>query len=268
MNEFFIKYISEIKAGFKISLVYRFNTLIHLLTAPINLAIFYFLWTAIYSYTGQEIIRGFNLPDLISYYAVNIIVTFLVWADIDEWIEEDVRFGYMVPALLRPVSYITGQFFFLIGLKVLNLIMQTAPFFIIAILFFGVKIASPVYFVLFFVALFMAFALSFFISFLVGLSAFWLLRISGIRRMKRVLVYFLSGSLIPLSFFPEWFQEISAFMPFEYIRYHVINIYLQKYTLFEALKIIGIQIVWILVLGLVVVLIWKKAYKKFAGAGT
>lgn len=262
------KYVSEMKAGFKVSLIYRFNTLIHLLTAPINLIIFYFLWTAIYSFTGQEIIKGFTLSGLISYYAVSIIVTFLVWADIDEWMESDVRFGYLVPSLLRPLDYMVGQFFFLIGLKLLNLLMQTVPFFLVAFIFFNVKVASFNYFLLFFVSLFFAFVLNFFLSFLIGLSAFWLLRISGIRRMRRVLVFFLSGALIPISFFPDWFQRVSSFMPFEYTRYHVINIYLENYTVFESLRIIGIQLIWIVMLATIGILVWKRAYKKFAGAGT
>ncbi len=268
MKNLFYRYLSEIKAGFRISLIYRFNTLVHLLTAPINLVIFYFLWNAIYGYTGQEIIRGFTLPALISYYAVSIIISFLVWADIDEWMEEAVRQGYLVTDLLRPINYIGSNFFFLIGLKLLNLLIQTIPFFIIAVVFFNVKIAGPAYFLLFFVALFMAFVLNFFISFLVGLTAFWLMKIGGIRRMRRIFVFFLSGALIPLSFFPEWFQRISSFLPFEYIRYHVINIYLEKYTFVEVLRVMGIQLVWIVILCLLGILVWRRAYKKFAGAGT
>jgi len=268
MKDLFYRYLSEMKAGFKISLVYRFNTFIHLLSAPINLMIFYFLWNTIYGYTGQEIIRGFTLSALISYYAVSIIVNFLVWADIDEWMEEDVRYGYLIPALLRPLSYMGSTFFFLIGLKVLNLLMQTIPFFIIAVVFFNVKIAGLTYFVLFFVALFLAFVLNFFISFLIGLSAFWLMKIGGIRRMRRVTVFFLSGALIPISFFPLWFQKISSFLPFEYTRYHVINIYLEKYSLIETFRVMGIQAIWIVILCLLGILFWRRAYKKFAGAGT
>ena len=57
-------YIAQAKVGLKVGIKYRFHFIITLITVPLSLVIYYFLWQAIYTYTGQEIIRGFDFPCL------------------------------------------------------------------------------------------------------------------------------------------------------------------------------------------------------------
>ncbi|MBU0461430.1 MAG: ABC-2 family transporter protein, partial [Nanoarchaeota archaeon] len=112
----------------------------------------------------------------------------------------------------------------------------------------------------------------FLLSYMVGISAFWINRISGLRRMKRGLILFLSGGMIPIAFFPQWFIGLSNYLPFQYIRYVPINIYLGQYSIsaagFNNIGIVlGAQIAWTLILLGITHLMWKAAIKKFSGAG-
>jgi len=256
-----------IKIGFKDALAYRFHFYVNLIVSPLQLLIYYFLWKAIFNYSGQEVIQGFTFEGIIAYYALNMVVAFFTWTGIDDWIEQDIRYGNLINALLRPFGFIYQYFFNMLGINSLAIILQMVPFFLMAVIFFGVKIAPVFYFASFLISIILALILSFLMSYLVGMTAFWLNRIGGIRRVKRALVVFLSGGMIPLTFFPIAFQKIFSFLPFQYIRFIPINIYLGSYTYVKTLIFIGIQIIWIVILYLIAELVWNKAFKRFAGVG-
>ena len=258
---------SLVRTGFKEAVAYRFHFYVTLITAPLQLIIYYFLWQSIFSYSGQEIIRGFTFEGIIAYYALNMLVAFFTWSHVDEWLEHGVRRGELLNFLLKPFKIIYTYFFNQLGLTSLAIILEIIPLFLLAIFFFGVEIAPLFYFMAFIISICLALLLNFFITYLVGMMAFWFKKIAGIRRVRRALVIFLSGGMIPLTFFPETFQKVFSFLPFQYIRFIPINIYLETYSYLKTLTLIGVQIIWILILYLIAELIWYKAFRKFAGAG-
>ena len=97
-------------------------------------------------------------------------------------------------------------------------------------------------------------------------------RVQGIRRLKRAVILLLSGGLLPLTFFPDWWTSISHYLPFEYIRFVPINIYLGKYTFAAAgfdnlVVVLLVQVFWVVLLLVACKLFWRVAFKKFSGAG-
>ena len=260
-------YFGQAKMGWKVGLRYRFNFFIAMAMTPLTLIIFYFLWKSIYSYTGQEIIRGFTFSAMVQYYVLSMIIGFFIWCDIDKWISQDVRRGHVISFFVYPMNFLWQYLAFEIGMNGLGLILETIPVFIIGFVFFGLELAPLFYIIMFIISVILAFFLTFFISFNVGLSAFWLKKIDGIRKIRRTLLLFLSGGMIPLTFFPESVQTILHYLPFEYIRFVPINIYLTNYSIIGVFIQIGIQITWIVALYLLSVFIYKRAFKQFAGAG-
>jgi ABC-2 type transport system permease protein len=77
----------------------------------------------------------------------------------------------------------------------------------------------------------------------------------------------LAGAIIPLSFFPEILQKISLLLPFQFLIYLPMNIYLGKIPLtqapFELLKEIG----WIAGFGLLNLFIWRKGVRQYVAMG-
>jgi len=260
-------YWAQAKVGFKVGVKYRFHFIISMITVPLSLIVYYFLWLSIYSYTGQEIIRGFTFQSLIQYYVLSMIVGFFVWCDTDKWMSQDIRRGHIITMFTYPMRFLWQHLAFEIGMNSLGIILQMIPVFAIGFIFFGLKVAPAFNFIAFIISVILAFFLAFFISFNVGLSAFWLKKIEGLRKVKRTLLVFLSGGMIPLSFFPYWIQNVSHFLPFEYIRYVPIKIYLAEYSVLGTLGQLGLQVVWIIVLYILSQAIYKKAFKQFAGAG-
>jgi len=260
-------YFAQARIGLKVGIKYRFHFIITLITVPLSLLIYYFLWQAIYAYTGQEVIRGYTFAALIQYYVLSMIVGFFVWCDVDKWISQDVRRGHIITMFIYPMRFLWQHLAFEIGINSLGIILQMIPVFLFGFVVFGLKVAPAFNFIAFMVSVMLAFLLAFFISFNVGLSAFWLKKIAGIRKVRRTLMLFLSGGMIPLSFFPLWIQQVSKFLPFEYIRYVPIQIYLGEFSKLGILGQLGLQIVWIVLLYFLSIFIYKRAFKQFAGAG-
>jgi len=265
--ETFKKYIASGKMGFKTGIQYRFSFIVNMITTPLALFMYYFLWKSIYEYTGGGIIQGFAFESLIQYYVLSMIVGFFIWCDVDKWISNDVRRGHIITMFTSPMSFLSQHLSFEIGINSLGIIIEMIPVFIMGFIFFGLEIAPLFNLIAFLISVILAFFLAFFVSFNVGLSAFWLNRIEGIRRIRRTMVYFLSGGMIPLSFFPGWIQYVSHFLPFEYIRYVPIKIYMADYSTWGVLGQLGLQALWIMLLYFLSSVVYKQAFKQFTGAG-
>ncbi|MEA3430153.1 MAG: ABC-2 family transporter protein [Nanoarchaeota archaeon] len=257
----------QINAGFKTALAYRFDFFVTLFTAPISLIIYYFLWKSIFEYSGAEIINGFTFTAMVSYYVLNMIVGFFTWSDVEKWMQFDILRGELVFELLKPVRHMTSAICFEGGMNLLSIIIQAIPILAVGILFFAMPAASIINFLLFIVALIVAYLIYFMISYIIGVAAFWLKRIDGLHRAKKPIITFLAGGLIPLTFFPEGLQAALKYLPFQYVRFIPINIYLGNFGVLESLEFIGIGSIWVLGLYILIRFMWKRAMNKFTGAG-
>jgi ABC-2 type transport system permease protein len=263
----FGKYLGQFKAGSRVALSYHFDFIVGIITTPLALVIYYFLWRSIYEFAGATVIQGFTFPELISYYVLSMIVGFLTWSETDKWLERGIRQGSLTRDLVKPMAFMGQWLGFEVGMNAVNIVFQITPIFFIGLLFFGLLPASAVNIIAFALSTLLAFFLYFGLTFLNGLSAFWLQRITGMRRVRRVLIGFLGGSFIPLSFFPPGLQTASHFLPFEYIRFVPINIYLGRYPGWQVLGQLGLQLAWIVALYALIAVVGQAAIKKYARSG-
>jgi len=255
------------KMGIKVWSAYRFESIVMLLTVPITLIMYFFLWKSIYSYTGSDVIRGFTFQQMISYYVLSMIVGFFTWSEVDRWIEQDLIHGHMIGAMLKPISFVSFYRSFEIGVNLMNIIWQMIPVFVLGFLFFGLSIASLFNFSAFILSIVFAFFIYFGLTFLLGLSAFWLKRITGLRRVRRVAFGFLGGSLIPLNLFPVWAQSILHYLPFEHTRFVPITIYLGTLSKESVIKALCLQFGWVIIIYLVISFVWSRAYRHYSSVG-
>jgi len=261
------KYRGMIKQGVKVGFSYRANFFVGLIRIPILLVIYYYLWKAIFGYNGTEAIKGFTFHDMIVYYGLSMLVAIFTWCDVESWMEDEIRTGEIVSSFLRPLNYIYATFSEHLGIVVLGISVQLPLVLAILIFFIKMNIPSLLYLLIFIVSVALAIIMSFLISFCIGLLAFWLSTISGLRRIKSALMAFLEGGLIPLTFFPASALAVFKFLPFMYMRFVPINIFLQKYDLTTALSYLLIELIWIVLLYLLAVFTYKRAFKRFAGSG-
>jgi len=229
--------------------------------------IYYFLWNSIFTYSGEEIIKGFTINSMILYYVISMIVATITYCEIDSWIGEDIRSGDVITSFLFPIKFIKNYMGFQFGLTVISFLSQVIPAVLIGIFFFSLNLPGLFYTTSFVISLIIAIGINYLFAFLIGLSAFWFNKIGGIIKIKRVLLSFLSGGLIPLTFFPEIAQKISNFLPFQYMRFIPITIYLKNYTHTQTIIHLIIGVSWLVIIYVMSELVFKQAFKKFAGAG-
>jgi viologen exporter family transport system permease protein len=149
--------------------------------------------------------------------------------------------------LIKPVN---TQFMYVakaLGESVFRLALLTLPTAVILALVFPLRLpAGTLNFAAFLVSVFFSFFIVAGINFSVGTFAIRLKSILGLLRAKYFLLELFSGLLIPISFFPEVFQKALGFMPFQYISYIPVLIYLGKLQGLAILKALAIQLFWVI----------------------
>lgn len=91
-----------------------------------------------------------------------------------------------------------------------------------------------------------------------GFSAFVFKNLWGSNLLKTSIVAFMSGSLIPLAFFPKVVSDILSFLPFSSLIYTPVMIIVGKYDASQILQALLLQFFWLLVMVGLSQLIWKR----------
>lgn len=263
----FAKEFEIFKIGILNKVVYRFDTLIWALSMPLFFLVYYFLWHAVFSYTGQELIRGFTLNSMLLYFLISTAVGTLTYCFVDEKLAEDVRRGTLAPQLMRPISYLKYQFLQDVGDRVFASTAELVPMLIIALFLIDITFPSLLYFGLFVCSLILTLLLVYFFTYFFGLITFWVKQYRGLRRIRDGIAWVLSGAAMPLALFPPAIITISHFLPFQYMRYVPVQIFLEHYTLSETFRLILIQFTWVIIFYLLIRLVWARALKTYSGVG-
>jgi ABC-2 type transport system permease protein len=100
------------------------------------------------------------------------------------------------------------------------------------------------------------------INFIVGTFALRLQSILGLLRAKFFLLELFSGLLLPISFFPGVFQRIFSLLPFEYISYVPMLIYLGKLDGSGLARAIAVQVFWVAILLAIGDGMWRWSSKR------
>ncbi|MEU8226587.1 ABC-2 family transporter protein [Kribbella sp. NPDC048915] len=94
---------------------------------------------------------------------------------------------------------------------------------------------------------------------IVSMVTFWTFEVSGPLIVYRFGSSFLSGSLIPLWFMPDWLRGAVEWLPFQAQVYTPVSIYLGQTRGGAALALVAVQLVWVAVLVVVLQLVWQRA---------
>ena len=115
---------------------------------------------------------------------------------------------------------------------------------------------------LFLLSVVLSFLINWLISALFGMIAFTAVNIDALMQVKKHLIRLLSGSIIPLWFFPPAVSKVLGVFPFVYIYQLPLSIYIGKGDRAEHLAQMGIQSVWLLILCLVFFFVHNRVTKK------
>lgn len=247
--------------------VYRLNHFLSFLCVALPLIGVLLLWNTIYSQT--ENIGGYTSTMMITYFILAIwvgeITAPCLWGDISQ----DIKDGKLSQYLSMPLSYHWYNFSVYLGAKI--------PYSIVGMLITCMVIVftkdkfffqlNAIYLTLFFVVIVLAFFLGYQITYLLSLVAFWLEDASGPFQITSVATTILMGSLVPLDLLPDSISYISKFLPFQYLLYFPVKIYLGKVSNNSIISGIFCLLLWIVVFFFLNKLIWKKGIKRYSAVG-
>lgn len=253
---------------FKEWAAYRSHMVLSLIIGPLFFLVQYFIWSAVFA--NQETVNGFTFSNMIGYFGIVILLHYLTM-DFADWnLQMLIRTGKFTTFILRPVSH---RFFALsqkLGHRFLGLILEFIPVYLIFLLFFKIPLvpAAPLWFAL---SLAFSFLLTFFFNYCVGLTGFWLIRTDGLREFARIMRNLMAGIFVPLNFFPAVVQQFLFFLPFQFIAYVPIRVFLGSYQLGDISlpipHIVGLQGIMTLLMYFLSEFLWHRGIKKFTGAG-
>lgn len=248
---------------------FRGRAFVWLLVHIINTFILFVFWNwALQS--NKSIAPGWDISSLALYYVLLLIAAALLMSHVERDVSErDIKQGKFGNYIAKPFSYYWIKFFEEIPYRLLQGFFGLLIFIGLLLLFpHLIKLSlDPLLFPLSLLVFIFAFFISFNIKIIVGLSSFWMTDSSGLRNGLEVITIIFAGFIMPLSLMPPILLKIANFLPFSYIIYYPIIAFQNKLTAVEILKVLAIQILWIILLYFFYKLIFKKGVKKFTGVG-
>lgn len=259
-------YLPFAKSEIQRAMSYRTNFFMGTIAGLIQVFVTYYLWLAIFKSSSQNSINGFTVSDMIIYVFISNITARMVGSSVDMIIGSEVVKGDIAINLIRPINYRVRLLFQAIGSALYKFIAVSLPIWIglIVVRFLTVHELPPSFTIilLYLGSSILSFLILFLFNFCFGMLSFYVTYIWGLRMCKNSILRFFSGEIIPLAFFPLWFQNFMNYIPFGAINYTPVMIYLQKLMGVQVIKAISIQVVWIAILLLLSHFVWNKATKK------
>ena len=254
-------YIQVFKTQIVRSLTYKFEVYSNIIMQTIIMIAGAFFWKALFA--NSDNVQGVDVNTMLVYTVVSAMISVILSTNVERRITRSVEKGTIAIDMMRPVNvfavFLAEDVASMTALIFQNLI----PILLIGSIFIRIpKPSSLLSFGLFLVSLFMAFWINWLISAMFGMIAFWAISMDALIQVKKHLIRLLSGSIIPLWFFPEWLGSILECLPFAYLYQLPLNIYIGKYDAETLTKGLIIQLVWLVMLFLAFLIMQKRVTHK------
>lgn len=263
------KYIELIVLNLKSSLAYRAEVYFSLLKTILLLVVQIAIWRSLFGNDVAVQLKtgSIDLKDMINYGIISTFISIVISNGVIQIMGDKVRTGNIVMELIKPLHLMGNILSQVIGSCLFRLLYIVLPLTVIMFIIYGFYFPSPVTFFLYIVSFINAFLIFFLISYAISLTAFYYFEIWHFERLLDDIVKVMSGSLIPLWFFPSKLLKIIDYLPFKYIYFMPINIYLEKIELGESIRALVIQVIWIVLIFLLVEIMWKRVMKRIVVQG-
>lgn len=254
-------YLYVYKTQIQKTLAYRFDVYGNIVMQCIIMFAAAFFWKALYK--GVNVVQGIDVDSMLIYTVVSSMMSVLLMTGVEQRVIQSVRKGTVATDMLKPINLFGIYFFEDLG-TVTSLIVQN----MIPILLIGsicITIPKPISFsafCLFLFSLFMAFLINWLLAACFSMWAFTAINIYPMVQVKKHLIRLLSGSIIPMWFFPDWLSHILNVLPFVYIYQLPLDIYIGKFDVMTLLPRLGIQLGWVYVLFVLFCFLQKRITQK------
>lgn len=245
----------------------RGRSFIWFLVVVINPAIYLLFWKGAIQ-NGQT--EAWSYSSIVSYYLLIVIASSFLIIHIEEDVAyRDIKEGGLVRYLLQPFSYIKRKFLEELPWRLVQGSFGVIVLLIVMFLFKGLIHFSltPVSLILSICLISFGYLISFIFKMITGISALWITEYRGLSHVVDFTLLIFSGMILPLQLYPPVMKQIALALPFSYIIYYPVMSIQGQLPTGVLLKVLGIQIMWIIALYIIYQWLWKKGIIKFTGIG-
>jgi ABC-2 type transport system permease protein len=245
-------------------MAYRMRYVTGIATYSIFIGAQYFVWKAVYAARTDDVVNGFDLQQLTTYFAIGFIARAAYFTNIDSDIGNRFKNGEVTIDLLRPINVHAYWLAQGAGETAFRILFFSLPMAVVVFPMFGVSPPTwdgvwqfPLLFLL-------AFWVNAEINFSTGIATFWLESNWGLMSFKRNLLMLASGLLVPLSFIEAWagstVVNILTALPFAWIGYYPTLAYVGQLPDFTTVVVWGL--LWAVGLRLLNLWLWRLAARR------
>jgi len=240
-----------------------------LVSLGIEVAIAWFLWRAVFEFSGKTEIGGYTFVGMIFYSIISRQVSGILSQSDAGNISVEIYQGTLNRYLIYPVSFYLYKLLEYVAQGGIVL-LQTTIVYLLLVVWLGSPPGANLglgAFVAGVAACCVAFFLYFAIIANLEMIAFWFDNVWSLLVMVRFITRFLGGAMIPLTFYPERFQEVLIYLPFPYVASFPIRSFMGQVNaqewIFSALMAIG----WGTVFMAVSRFVWRRGLFQYSGVG-
>jgi ABC-2 type transport system permease protein len=243
-------YVEVARSSSRRYLAYRSATLAGLFTNSVFGALLASVYIALYrDREAGATVAGFALTDLMTFVWISqsLLAVVSLWG----WweIAQSIQSGDVVSDFMKPFNYYGYWIARDAGRASAQVLMRGIPTLVIGAMLFDMRLPESGWSWLAFPAsVVLAVAVSFGVRFILNVLAFWLMDVVGVNALAAAVVNLFSGMLLPLAFFPGWFESVANVLPFRSMIMSPVQAYLGQGNV--AVILLG-QLAWfaVLVLG-------------------
>ncbi len=259
-------YLTTMRLAVQQQFQYRTANYFWMLGMVAEPVIYLVVWTTIADQQGGSV-QGLTAGYFAAYYIVwtlvrnmNIVFGAPFW-------EERIREGELNKDLLRPVLPLHYDIAFFAGWKVVVIVLWIPIAIGLSLVFDPVLDPRPLEVAVFAVAIWGAYLIRTMFQEALGMLCFWTTRGAAIFDLWMTTELLLSGRLVPLPLMPDWVQDVSRFLPFQWAFFFPIETLVGDLSDEELLRGLGVQLLWTLI-GLAIFRVaWKHAIKRYSAVG-
>ena len=264
------KYLSFFRIRLIAGLQYRAAAWAGIFTQAIWGIMMILMYRAFYRSGSQDFPMDFQSLSCYIWLQEILLTLFAAWS-FDNEIFDSITSGSVAYELCRPCGVYGMWFVKNMALRMSRVVLRCLPILVLAVLLpapYGLKL--PATFgagVQFLISLTLGFLVAISFVMLIYISTFYTVSSSGIRVLGASVVEFFSGAVIPLPFFPEKLQRIFNLLPFASMQNTPFLIYTGYLDTGEALARMGLQLIWLVLMGGFGLILTRRALKRLVIQG-
>ncbi len=255
------KYLYVVKTQIIKSLTYEFNVYGNIIMQTIIMITSSFFWKALYK--DHSTVSGVDADSMLTYVIVSSLLSVLLITNVERRIQISVQKGTVATDMMKPISLFGVYFAEDIGNIVALVFQNMIPILVIGCLMIRIpKMADPHALPLFVISVTESVLINWLIAALFGMIAFTAVNIDALIQVKKHLLRLLSGSIIPIWFFPSSVARVLESLPFVYIYQLPLSIFIGKGDRAQQIRQMQIQFLWLGILAALFFFVQNRVTRK------